>query len=151
VRNCTFSLTQDECYAYVLGHLHCQWLAKGQQPLQKKGNGHGIHISDYMLETRGHLVLNADDIAARASLLPDSHLHITDACKIIYPGKNMDKWWDFPRLMEQLRDAVDIFEYIHLVSYGKKVITSRIFGPDKYQQVVLVVCWGAYSSIVGML
>jgi hypothetical protein len=39
----------------------------------------------------------------------------------------------------------------HMVSCGKKVITSRISGPDKYQWVVLVVCWGAYSPIVGKL
>jgi hypothetical protein len=36
-------------------------------------------------------------------------------------------------------------------SCSKKIITFRISGPDKYQQVVLVVCWGVYSSIVGML
>jgi hypothetical protein len=37
------------------------------------------------------------------------------------------------------------------LSSGRKVITSRISGPDKYQWVVLVVCWGVYSSIVGIL
>src|SRR5258705_7856862 len=92
-RNCTFFLTQDECYVHVLEHSRRQWLAKGQQPLRKKGNGRGIHISDYMLETRGRLVLNADEIVAQAALPPDSCLHVTDARKIIYPGKNTDKWW----------------------------------------------------------
>jgi hypothetical protein len=37
------------------------------------------------------------------------------------------------------------------VSCGKKVITSRISGPDKYRWVVLVVRWGAYSPIVEKL
>jgi hypothetical protein len=31
---------------------------------------------------------------------------------------------------------------------GKNVITSRISGSDKYQQVVLVVRWGECSPIV---
>jgi hypothetical protein len=106
------------CYVHVLEHSRRQWLAKGQQPLQKKGNGCGIHISDYMLETRGRLVLNAGEIAAQAALPPDSCLCVTDARKIIYPGKNADKWWDLPQLMEQLRDAVDIFEYIHPDAVG---------------------------------
>ena len=106
-------LTQDECYVHVLEHAHCQWLAKGQQPLWKKGNGHGIHISDWILETCGHFVLNADKIAAQAVLPPYSRLCVTDACKIIYLGKNTDKWWDLPQLMEQTKDAVAIFEYIH--------------------------------------
>ena len=74
-------LTQDECYVHVLEHSCRQWLAKGQQPLRKKGNGRGIHISDYMLETDGHLVRNADKIVAQAALLPDSRLHVTDARK----------------------------------------------------------------------
>jgi hypothetical protein len=38
----------------------------------------------------------------------------------------------------------------HAVSCGKKVITSRISGPDKYRLVVLVVRWGVFSSIVGI-
>ena len=31
---------------------------------------------------------------------------------------------------------------------GKKVLTSRISGPDKYQQVVLGVCRGVYGPMV---
>jgi hypothetical protein len=36
------------------------------------------------------------------------------------------------------------------LSCGKKVITSRISGPDKYRRVVLVVRWGVFSPIVGI-
>ena len=111
-------LTQDECYVHVLEHARRQWLAKGQQPLRKKGQGCGIHISDWILETRGRLVLNADEIVAQAALPPESRLRVTDAHKIIYPGKNADKWWDLPQLMEQIKDAVDIFEYIHPEAVG---------------------------------
>ena len=95
-------ITQDECYVHVLEHSRRQWLAKGQQPLRKKGNGRGIHISDYMLKTRGRLVLNANKIVAQAALPPDSRLRVADARKIIYLGKNADKWWDLPQFMEQL-------------------------------------------------
>jgi hypothetical protein len=38
----------------------------------------------------------------------------------------------------------------YTVSCGKKVITSRISGPDKYRRVVLVVRWGVFSPIVGI-
>ncbi|EIW84166.1 hypothetical protein CONPUDRAFT_50444, partial [Coniophora puteana RWD-64-598 SS2] len=30
------------------------------------------------------------------------------------PGKNHNAWWDLPQLMNQVVDAVDIFEYTHL-------------------------------------
>jgi hypothetical protein len=36
------------------------------------------------------------------------------------------------------------------LSCGKKVITSRISGPDNYRRVVLVVRWGVFSPIVGI-
>lgn len=111
-------LTHDECYVHVLEYLRRQWLAKGQQPLRKKGNGRGIHISDWILETHGRLVLNESELASQAALPAESRLRVTDARKIIYPGKNADKWWDLPQLMEQMKDAVDIFEYIHPDAVG---------------------------------
>jgi hypothetical protein len=42
-----------------------------------------------------------------------------------------------------------VVQLLSALSCGKKVITSRISGPDKYRRVVLVVHWGAYSPIVG--
>jgi hypothetical protein len=83
-------VTQDECYFYVNEHACQQWLAEGQQALHKKGNGQGIHVSDYMIETKGCLVLNATEIAAWATLPPEQQLQVKDARKIIYPGKNAD-------------------------------------------------------------
>ncbi|KIM87773.1 hypothetical protein PILCRDRAFT_48496, partial [Piloderma croceum F 1598] len=38
---------------------------------------------------------------------------VTDARRIIYPGKNHDGWWDLKQLMDQTEDAVDIFEHLH--------------------------------------
>jgi hypothetical protein len=112
-----FFLMQNECYVHIL-EARRQWLAEGQQLLQKKGHGCGIHTSNWILKTCGHIVLNADKIAAQAVLPPESRLHVTDACKIIYPCKNVDKWWDLPQHMEQIKDAVDIFEYIHPEAAG---------------------------------
>jgi hypothetical protein len=105
--------THDECYVHVLEYQRHQWLANGQQPLRKKGNGHEIYIPDWILETCGHLALTETEIAAQAKLPPECRLCVTDARKIIYPGKNADKWWDLPQLMEQMKDAVDIFEVSH--------------------------------------
>jgi hypothetical protein len=54
----------------------------------------------------------------QAKLPEDQRLHVTDACQIIYPGKNHDAWWDLVQLKDQLRDAVDIFEFFHANAVG---------------------------------
>lgn len=38
---------------------------------------------------------------------------ICDARKIIYPGSNVDPWWDNKQLMDQIRSAIEIFEATH--------------------------------------
>jgi hypothetical protein len=43
--------------------------------------------------------------------------------------------------------AMNVATNATAVSCGKKVITSRISGPDKYRRVVLVVRWGVFSPI----
>jgi hypothetical protein len=70
-------------------------------------------ISNWIIETCGQLRFAPEQIAHQATLPEASCLHITDARRIIYPGKNHDKWWDLAQLKEQLKDAVDIFEYLH--------------------------------------
>jgi hypothetical protein len=64
------------------------------------------------VEMCGQLCLSSEQIAHQAMLPEASHLHVTDAHWIIYPGKSHDKWWDLAQLKEQLNDAVDIFEYL---------------------------------------
>jgi len=64
------------------------WLAEGQQPLQKKGNGCSVHVSDFILETTGCLCLTRMQHGAQAQLLISNCLRKTDARTIIYPGKN---------------------------------------------------------------
>jgi len=50
-------------------------LAEGQTILQKKGHGCAIHISDFISEEDGQLLLKDASGAI-----------VRDACKIIYPG-----------------------------------------------------------------
>ena len=94
------------------------WLAEGQQPLQKKGNGCSIHISDFILETTGHLSLTQMQHEAQAHLPAADHLQSMEARTIIYPGKNADAWWDMAQLLVQLKDALRIFEYLHPGAIG---------------------------------
>jgi hypothetical protein len=88
------------------------WLKTDQQPLKKKGNGWGIHISDWICEPIGRLALSPEQLADQAALPAAARLKVTDTRKIIYPGKNHDAWWDLDQLIEQTKDAVDIFEYL---------------------------------------
>jgi hypothetical protein len=70
--------------------------------LQKKGRGHLIHVSDFINEENGRLIVR------------DSQGNITqDARKIIYPGSNGDAWWDNNQLLVQVKEAIRIFETAH--------------------------------------
>ena len=85
-------------------------MLRDQQPLRKKGNGRAIHVSDFCIETTGRLALTDKEIK---SLPPNHTLRVTNAHKIIYPGKNHDMWWNFTQLLDQIRDTVDIFKWKH--------------------------------------
>ena len=78
------------------------WLRAGEQPLRHKGRGRVIHISDFINEEDGQLVLsNADGKI------------IEDARVIIYPGSNGDPWWDTKQLLAQIKSAIQIFDKAH--------------------------------------
>ena len=106
-------LPQDECTFNTNDHPRRLWLKNNQQPLKKKGNGHGVHISDWICETTGRLKLSEEQITQQLQLPPEARLKATDARKIIYPGKNHNAWWDLAQLMDQTEIAVDIFESLH--------------------------------------
>ena len=78
------------------------WLQEGEQPLWKKSQVRLIHISDFINEKDGHLVL----------LDKDGNI-LCDAQKIIYFGSNGDPWWDTEQLMAQIRSAIEIFKAAH--------------------------------------
>ena len=60
---------------------------------------HLIHVSGFINEEHGHLVIHDDD----GGVIQDAH-------KIIYPGANGDAWWDNEQLLNQVADAINIFE-----------------------------------------
>jgi hypothetical protein len=89
----------DECSFHAHDAVSTAWLRPGEQPLRKKGRGRIIHVSDFICEETGRLVVR------------DADGTIThDARKIIFPGSNGDAWWDTAQLMTQMKDAIDIFE-----------------------------------------
>lgn len=78
-------------------------LHKDQQILQKKGRGRLIHISDWVEEVNGRLVVRNAEGAV-----------IKEARTIIYPGSNGDPYWDCQQLIEQVRNkAIPVFEEAH--------------------------------------
>jgi hypothetical protein len=100
-------LAQDETkIATNEGPCHV-WLKGDQQPLKKKGNRQGIHVSDWIC---GYLTLSPEQVASKLQLPKQSCLQTTDAHKIIYPGKNHNAWWDLNQLHDQTVDAADIFD-----------------------------------------
>lgn len=105
-------LNHDKSISHVNDTKRRMWLIKGQQPIKKKGPGQAIHVSDFICEPIGCLRL-VDAALADHEKLPDNsplRLQSTEAWKIIYPGKNHNKWWDITQLMKQLALAVQIFE-----------------------------------------
>jgi len=80
-------------------------LKEGEMILQKKSRGRLIHISDFINEETGQLIIRNDDGNISEG---------NDARKIIFPGTNGDPWWDTKQLLEQMRtQAIPIFERAH--------------------------------------
>jgi len=68
----------------------------------KKGRGRLIHVSNFVEEEHGHLIIrNTDGVIMK------------DAQHIIYPGANGDDWWDHTQLLSQVDTAITIFEEAH--------------------------------------
>ena len=55
------TLFYDECCFHAWDESNSAWLQKGEQPLRKKGRGCLIHVSDFILEDTGRLVLRKED------------------------------------------------------------------------------------------
>jgi len=73
-----------------------------QQKLMKKGHGRLIHVSDFVEEENGHIVLHNQEGTM-----------VKDACCITYPGASGDAWWDHAQLLVQVNNAISIFEEAH--------------------------------------
>lgn len=78
-------------------------LRAGEQKLMKKGHGRIIHVSDFIEEENGRLLIKDQD----------GTTIIKDARCITYPGANGDSWWDLAQLLKQIDKAISIFEEVH--------------------------------------
>jgi hypothetical protein len=77
-------------------------MEKGHQPIRSKNRGRIIHVSDFINEDDGRLFLKDEKGAI-----------VEDARKIIYPGSGGDPWWDTDQLLDQMKDAISIFNRAH--------------------------------------
>jgi len=78
---------QDESIFHTNKYRRRSWLAQDQQPIQKKGYGQVVHVSDFISETIGRLKLSDSQIADQLKLPEEQRLPTFEARKIIYPGK----------------------------------------------------------------
>src|SRR6266481_7224493 len=83
--------------------LKCKFrLREGEQLLQKESRGRLIHVSDFINEEDGQLVL-----------VDENGRIVHDARKIIYPGSQGDPWWDNKQVMDQMAAVIEIFDAAH--------------------------------------
>ncbi|KAF8577760.1 hypothetical protein K439DRAFT_1649010 [Ramaria rubella] len=93
---------QDESTFHANDIEDSVYMAPGEQQLR---HGQLVHVSDFILESTGHLVLPAHLICEiKLSGRWTDHLNASagDARKIIYLGKNYDPWWDMKQLIKQV-------------------------------------------------
>ena len=104
---------QDESIFHTNEYRRRSWLAQDQQPIQKKGNGRVVHVSDFISETIGRIKLSEDQISEQLAQPAELRLPAFEARKITYPGKGFDAWWDLPQLINQLKHTIKVFEHTH--------------------------------------
>ncbi|KAF8607403.1 hypothetical protein BDV93DRAFT_591655 [Ceratobasidium sp. AG-I] len=103
----------DECCFHANDQSTSSWIMEGETLLRQKGRGRLVHVSDFIVETSGRLSLTEEQIAQQKALPESERLGAWDARKIIYPGKNQDAYWDMPQLIEQVKNAIRIFNIMH--------------------------------------
>jgi hypothetical protein len=74
----------------------------GQQKLLKKGCGRLIHVSTFIKEENGCLIIRNEEGDV-----------VKDAQCIIYLGMGADAWWDHTQLLMQVDKAIEIFDEAH--------------------------------------
>ncbi len=99
-----------------------------EQILQRKGCRWLIHISDFIEEENGHLIVcnKEGDV-------------VKDVCCIIYPGVGGDLWWDHVQLLAQVDKAIVIFEEVHpnciVLFVFDQSSAHTLLGPDALRAV----------------
>jgi hypothetical protein len=106
-------VVQDETVFHTNEYCRRSWLAQDQQPIQKKGGGWAIHVSDFISETVGRIKLTPELILDQLQLPQDLCLPEFEARKIIYPGKGFDDWWSLKQLIKQIEITISIFQITH--------------------------------------
>jgi hypothetical protein len=95
-------LFHDECCFHANDMQRRAWLREGQQPLQQKSRGRLIHVSEFITPETGRLVVQAQDGTITR-----------EARKVIFPGSNGDPWWDNVQFLQQMKEAIEVFELQH--------------------------------------
>lgn len=93
---------QDESCFHANEVTGSAWLRDSEQPLRNKSRDRLIHVSDFVNCEDGRLLVRGKNGEI-----------VRDARQVIYPGKNGDDWWDSEQLMDQVKDAIDIFQEGH--------------------------------------
>jgi hypothetical protein len=88
----------DRCCMHANSTVSSVWIEKDQQPLRSKNSGQLIHISYFVTEETGHLIIWDKD-----------GLILKDTWQIIFPGLNSNPWWDCTQLIKQMKSATKIF------------------------------------------
>ncbi|CAG8639691.1 10105_t:CDS:2, partial [Gigaspora margarita] len=89
-------VTHDKTTFYIYDRPHSVWGPEKEQPLYKKGLGSAIHISDFLTETIEPL--KYDQEKAHIMMILDA---------------NRDGYWNSVKLLEQVQQAIKIFERTH--------------------------------------
>ena len=77
-------------------------LQEHEQKLLRKGRGRLIHVSDFVEEENGRLIVRNEEGDV-----------VKDVRCITYPGVGGDAWWDHNQLLAQVDKAIAIFEEAH--------------------------------------
>jgi len=108
----------------------------------KKGRGRIIHVSDFVEEENGRLIIcNQDGDITK------------DACCIIYPGSGGDPWWEHTQLLKQVNKAITIFEEAHPDCVGLFIFDQSSahtsLGPDALRAFDMNKSNGGVTGIQG--
>jgi len=106
-------IMQDETILHTNEYHRCTWLTQEQQPIQKKGAGHMVPVSDFICKTIEQLKLSNELIKEQLKLPKELHLPSVEAHKIIYLEKGFNMWWDLPQLLQQIKHALAVFKHTH--------------------------------------
>ncbi|PLW44829.1 hypothetical protein PCASD_07130 [Puccinia coronata f. sp. avenae] len=109
----TVFIFHDESTIHAKERPKSTWLLPGTSEIRSKNTGRLIHISDFILESTGRLVLSTE-MFEKSQLESGTKPALADAATVIYPGSNGDPWWDMEQLCNQVsKKAIPIFEHLH--------------------------------------